>query len=321
MPVVKAKYGATYADVAKVMELVSKRVRFIEIYQETASISANQQATLLSFQVPSGYAMEVFAVGIIPDYNPSTGVSDLQYVYFQEASKRAIPNLEFYANFYYNSLPYGNEACKQGMRQFDTPLKPNNLTLKFNEKETFQMIGVAGSTGAGAITAVAKAFLLEEADVQSIYGCGLKEFANLPGGHNNPDQNFLYAGRFTNANNTAGTGVWEDVAQLTVQPWQRLMFTHIGVKPGANSYKLKIFDEKTKLEFPDREPFWIIKETANTLPFGGQDSYQPVQPLPLPIAAYEWNDTVLHFYHADTGAAVSAGELKIQVFGIQRRVR
>jgi len=311
------KAGTLAKDVEKVLELTRKRVRYIQIYGEVSSISANSSANLLDFEVPSGYGLEVFAIGVQPDFDPTDRSSGLEYVYPREGTtSKAIPNMEFFANFNYNVLPYGDRASKQPIRILDTPLKPNNLTLKFNEKEKFQLVGVAGSSAAGAVRAIAHAYLLEEADVRNVYGVGLSEFANLPGGHANLDQNFIYAKALSIT--TSGSGSFEDAKSIDVPNWLRIMLTHIGVKPDANSYKMKLYDEKTKIEFPDRDPYWVIKEVSNTLPFGSHNDEQPMQPLPPVVASYEWNNTTMHIYVMDTG---SASSIKVQLLGIQRRVR
>jgi len=315
------RLSATEEDVKRVLRLISERVRYVEDYETESSISANSSAVILEYEVPSGYALEVVAVGVVPDFDPTDQSSGLEYVYFKEGtSGKVIPNMEFYANWFYNTLPFGDQGSRQPIRRFDTPLTKGNLTLKFSEKEKFQVVGVAGSSAAGLVKCRMIGFLLEEADVQSVYGVSIGDFPKLPGGHANENNEFLYAKRVTNSSATSGAGKFEDIGTIEFPDWLSVRLTHIGVKPHAYSANMKIYDEKTKIEFPDRDPYWLIYEYANTLPMGSHLDRHPMQPLPAVIGAYEWRNTTMHIQVKDTGSAIPAGGLKIQLLGVQRRV-
>jgi len=54
--------------------------KLVELYDSVSSISANAEALLISWRVPSGYVAELVAVGVIPDYNPTANASYLDGV-------------------------------------------------------------------------------------------------------------------------------------------------------------------------------------------------------------------------------------------------
>jgi len=202
---------------------------------------------------------------------------------------------------------------------FDEPLKPGNLTYKFNEGEYIRLVGVAGASAvSNTVRARLRVLLLEEEDAKKIYGVGITDFATLPGGHQQERPVMLYAKVVDCVATTAN--VWTD-NDIEIKAYEQIRLKMIGVKPATHSYKMRLKDHRTKVEFPDRDPYWIIKEQANMLPFGDDDDYQGPELLPLPIRNYIWTNTTMKIQILDDGTALSAGDVRIQLIGEYRQVR
>ncbi len=306
--------------IEKSLQMARFRVRYIEIYNEyTSTISANSEATILSYTVPSGYALEIFAIGIVPDLDASTNTSGLHKVY-PRVDGVAWEDLEWAANWFYNSLPMGDPASLQPIKQISSPLTPGNLTLKVGEKSTFELRGVTlGTATQGTIKVKCLGYLLEKEDVQSIYGTDIGGFTGLPGSVKNTDLG-LYAEVVINSSATGGDNKFTNILEKDIPNYKQIIVNAMGVKTHANADALRFYDERTNVYFPDREPYFVVKQGVHGWSFGSHLDYQPVKTLPNPIPSWVWTNTVLRLQLRDNGTAVPANSFVVQLYGLQRKV-
>jgi len=295
-------------------------VKYVELYGEVNSIGANAEATIIDWKIPDGHCAELFAVGVMPDYDPSTGASNLDGVYVAVDGK-PFPHSNFSANHNgKNFLPFGDRACRRPMFIFDRPLIPGNLTYKYNEGERVQIVGKAGSTAVSKTVRVrASLFLLEEVDARAIYGVGITDFARLYGGHQQEKPVLLYAEYFDNPA-TSGKGKFEEFASIDIKAYEQLQLRMIGVYPHDNADALKLVDYRTKKEFPEYEPYWKVNSLYNMLPFGDDEDFQGAVELPAPVKDYVWNNTTLKIMIRDNGSAIPAKSMRIQLIGLYRQI-
>ena len=238
-----------------------------------------------------------------------------------KADNKAFPHSNFSANHIgRNALPYGDRASKRPVFMFDTPLKKGNLTYKFNPGETINIVGVADSTGVSKVVrARAGVFLLEEEDVRKIYGVGISDFASLPGGHQQHKPKLLYAEYFDLEKETT-PNAWCELANISIESYEAINIHYVGFAPSDHTYQLKFVDNRTKFEFPDREPYFIVKREANALPFGDDDDYQGPRVMPPVFQTYTWTNTNMLVLLRDDGTSVKAGECRIQLIGVYRQI-
>ena len=311
---------STYDTLQKALYLAQHRVRFIELYGTYSStIAANSEATIYSYTVPTGYALEVFALGIVPDYDASTDTSGLFQVYFKD-NDLPFENLYFPANYHYNALPFGGGYSKQPIFKFGEPLTPGNFTLKFAEKRTFSIVGqTLGTATQGDIKIRALAFLLEPDDISKVYGTDMGGFGTLPG-----SQSFL-AGRpfgkvLYNSAASSGDTKWNTLLSLDVPNYEQYVVTHMAVKPTTNLDALRFYDVKDSLYMPDRDPWLLAREADYTWPFGSANDYQGMRVLPAPLPTHVWTNTTLEIDYRDLGTAISANDLIVYIKGIWKKV-
>jgi len=302
--------------------------KFVPLYGEVSSIPANGFKAIIEYKVPTGYVAELFAIGVIPDYDPSTGASNLDGIYVAHATDiggvgSAIPHSNLSANHNgKNAAPYGGKTSKQPIFIIDRPLMAGNLTYKFATGRVIQIIGKAGSSDTGKVRARAFVYLLDENDVRAIYGVGLNEFASLAGGHNQEKPVLPYFEYYDNENDTGGNGSWEKLKQIKIEDYEEVQLKEIGVAPHDNVLQLRLYDDRLNKYFPDRDPYYFrITPEENMLPFGDDDDYQGRLPLPDDIASHIWTHTSLDIEIKDNNAVVPAGGVRVQLIGVYRSTR
>jgi len=302
------------------VEVFRGTVKYVELYGEVSSIGANAEATIINWTVPDGHCAELFAVGVIPDYDPDTGASNLDGVYIK-ADGKAIPHSNFSANHNgKNFLPFGDRACRRPLFIFDRPLVPRNLTYKFNEGDKIQIVGKAGSTAVSKPVRVrASVFLLEPEDVRRIYGVDINKFATLPGGHQQEKPILLFAEYYDNPK-TSGKSKFEALAEIPIKTYEQVQLRMIGVAPHDNADALKLVDHRTKKEFPEYEPYWKINSLYNMLPFGDDEDFQGAVELPAPVKEYIWTNTTLKIMIRDNGTAIPEAGVRVQLIGMYKQV-
>lgn len=299
-------------------------VKLVELYGSASSIGSGSEGLIISWKVPSGYVAELVGIGVIPDYDPDAGTSYLQKVMIAAGDSEStvgkkFEHSNFSATYGKNILSYGGDGAEQPLFEIRPFLTPGSLTYKFAEGKYIQTVGYASGGTASNVKARAKVLLIPKEEVPQYYGVSASEFASLPGGHNQSRPMLLYAEYFDNSA-TSGNNRWEDLAEITLQDYEFLRITHLGVAPAEHADALKLVDDRTKEEIPDREPYWKITTGANVLPFGGDLSKQPMYALPSFIATREWNHTTLKIQIRDDGNALSAGDVRVQVLGVYRAV-
>jgi len=301
--------------------------KFVPLYGEVDSIPANGAKPIIEYKVPTGYVAELFAIGVIPDYDPSTGASNLDGIYVAHATEKGSVGSAFvHSNLSANhngrnAVPYGDRASKQPIFVIDRPLTAGNLTYKFAQGRVIQIVGKAGASATGKVRARAFIYLLDESDVRAIYGVGLNEFASLAGGHNQEKPVLPYYEYFDNKA-TAGTGSWEKLAQIKIEDYEEVQLFQIGVAPHDNALQLRLYDDRENKYFPDRDPYYFrITPEENMLPFGDDDDYQGRLPLPDDIVSHVWTHTSLDIEIKDNNAVVPDGGVRVQLIGVYRARR
>ncbi len=306
--------------ISKALYLAKHRVRFIELYGEySGTILKNSEAVIFEYTVPTGYALEIYALGIVPDYDPSTGASGLHAVYFKD-NDLPFENLFYPANYYYNALPFGGGYSKQPIRKFGDPLTPGSFTLKFREKRTFKVVGqTLNADTVGNIKVRALGYLLEPDDISKVYGTDMAGFGELPG-----SQRFI-AGRpfgmvIYNSAASSGDTKWNTLLSKDIPDYEQYIVTHMAVKPTTNLDALRFYDVKDSLYMPDREPWLLAREEDYTWPFGGPNDYEGMRVLPAPFPTHIWTNTTMTIEYRDLGTAISANDLIVFIYGIWKKV-
>ena len=293
--------------------------KLVELYAEhDTGIPDGGTDVILSWKVPTGHVAELIGVGIKPDWDGTNSYLDtVQIAAGTEESRvgRIFEHSVFSANYNKNILSYGDETVYQPLFKFDNYGNPNSLTYKFSEGKYIQLVGTAEGGTTGTIKARALVVLYEEDEVPAIFGVDAKHFANLPGGHDQDNPILLYAEVFDNEA-TSGKNKWEDLAAIDLGSYEYLNLRKIGVIPHANADALKIYDNRTKEEIPDREPYWKITEGANMLPFGRDKDVIPIRELPEFIKTKTFNQTTLYIQIRDNGTSIPAGGVRVQVLGV-----
>jgi len=234
---------------------------------------------------------------------------------------RKFPHSNFSANHIgKNLLSYGSRECRQPLLYFDTPLRKRNLTYKFGTGKYIQVVGIAGTTTTGEIRARALVFLLDESECRAMYGVGTKEFPTLSGGHDQNKPELIFAEYYDNSA-TAGTGKWENIAEVDIEDYEVVNLTHMGIKPHANAAYLRLYDDRYKIEFPEREPYWRVGESEIQLPFGDDEDYQPIRELPDFIRRHNWTETTLKVQIQDANAVIPAEGVRVQLLGKYKTMR
>lgn len=295
-------------------------VKYVELYDDTNSIAAGVTSDLISYTVPDGHCAELYALGVMPDFTaPAT--SNLLDITIAADDKDM--GLKFLCNHLgMNSLPYGDASSKQPMRILDLPMRPGNLTPKFNEGVEIQIKATAGTNAVSTtVRGRAKILLYEPVDVSRVYGSTISTFATLPGGHDQsmPTRIFADYARLDAA--TSGNSRWVDLYSYDVKDYEVITLHSIGINPHSNADALKIYDHRLKWEAPEYEPYFVITSTHNSLPFGDDDDYQPTQKLPSVITEHQFTNTILKLQIRDLGAVIPQYGVAAQLFGVYRRLK
>jgi len=305
--------------VANIIPTKHSSVKYVELYGTLASgsLGAGLSANIIDWQVPSGHCAELFAIGVQPDISTDYTTSNLKEIEIAFDNKGT--GIKFLCNHMgKNALPYGDADSIQPIRLLDYPMRPNNLTIKYNEGQRIQLKATAKGTLQSAVAARAKVLLYEPEDVARIYGATISNFATLPGGVSQSYPIMIFADYIEDYTTTTRSR-WEVAYEKEVKDYEQIQLTHIGVVPHANADALKLFDEKLKWEAPEYEPYWKITSGINALPFGDDADYQPTQRLPSMVADHIYQNTKMQVQVRDTGAG--AATISLQLLGVYRRVK
>lgn len=301
---------------------ISRRrtVKYVEIYGTLASLTAGLTADLLTYTVPDGHCAELYALGVMPDWNVGAAASRLLDITL--ATDDQDMGLKFLCNHAgMNSLPYGDRLSKQPMRLLDYPMKRGNLTSKFNEGVEIEIKATAGAVSvADTIRARARILLYEPADVAMYHAATISNFATLPGGIDQSLPRRLFADYVRLDPATGGKSKWIDLYSRDVKKYEQILLTHMGILPHANADELKLYDHRLKWEAPEYEPYYKITAGFNALVFGDDDDAQPTQKLPSVIAEHVFNNTTMKLQIKDSGAIIPQYGVAAQLFGTYRKV-
>lgn len=296
-----------------------KTVKYLELFGTlpAGSLGADKSSFVIEYDVPQEHCAELYAIGVQPDINDTGTVSNLKEIEICYDNKGT--GIKFLTNHIgKNFLPYGDASSFQPIRMLDFPMRPGNLTVKFNEGMRIQIKATGKGTLQSDIYVRAKILLYEPVDVRTIYGCDITNFATLPGGVSQalPVMIFTdYVEDFT----TTKRSLWEVAYSKQLMDYEEVTLTHIGVVPHANADALKLYDGRLKWEAPEFEPYWKINSKVNALTFGDDAEYQPTFKLPSVIADHKYTNTTLQVLVRDNGTA--AATISIQLLGIYRRLR
>jgi len=298
-----------------------RTIKYVELYGEDSSILAGISDKIIEYTIPDGHCAELYALGVMPDWNVGAGASRLLDITL--ATDDRDMSLKFLCNHAgMNSLPYGDRLSKQPMRLFDYPMRSGSLTPKFNAGVKLQVKATAGAVAVADVVRVrARVLLYEPDDVSRYFGVGISNFATLPGGIDQTLPKRLFADYARLSAATLGTRVWTDLYSLSVKDYEEIILTHIGILPHTNADELKIYDHRNKWEAPEYEPYYKINDAYNALPFGDDDDYQETQKLPSVIIDHAFTNTDMKIQIKDAGAIIPQYGVAVQLFGTYRRVK
>lgn len=298
-----------------------RTIKYVEIYDTISSITAGLTSDLIEYTVPKGHCAELYALGVMPDYDTILTESNLLDITL--ATDDRDMSLKFLCNHLgMNSLPYGDRLSKQPMRLLDYPMRKGSLTPKFNEGVEIEIKATAGASAVDdIIRARARVLLYEPADVARVFGVTLSTIATLPGGIDQSLPRRLFAEYARLPAATLSKSKWTDLFSLAVEDYEQIVLSHLGILPHANSDSLKIYDSRLKWEAPEYEPYYKIIEAANALPFGDDDDEQPTAKLPSMVAEHIFNNTTMKVQIRDDGNIIPQYGITAQLFGVYRRVR
>lgn len=300
--------------------LVMSSIKFVEVVGSLAALAADLSNKIIDYTIPDGYAAELLSVGIMPDWNVGAGASRLLDTEIGHDGK--LSGIRFLTNHAgMNALPYGDRLSKQPMLALGTPMKRGSLTPKFNEGMKMQVVVTAGAVAiADTVRARMHLLLYEPSDCLSVFGVGISKLATIVGGVEQSSPERLFADYELLESATAGRGQWEDAYSKSIQDYEQIQLSHVGVKPHANGLNLKLYDLRNKREFPEYDPYFTIAETYNGLPFGDDDDYMPIQRLPDIIAGYIYTNTDFAVKVRDNNAVIPIGGMATQLLGHYRRI-
>jgi hypothetical protein len=256
----------------------------------------------------------------MPDWNVAAGASRLLDTEIGYDNK--LTGIRFLTNHAgMNSLPYGDRLSKQPMLPLGTPMKKGSLTSKFNEGMKIQTVVTAGDTAIeDTVRARIHLLLYEPADCMSVFGVGISKLATVVGGVEQSTPERLFADYELLESATAGKGQWENAYSKSIKDYEQIQLSHVGVKPHANGLNLKLYDLRAKREFPEYDPYYTVAEAYNSLPFGDDDDFMPIQRLPDIIAGYIYTNTDFSVKVRDDNAVIPAEGMATQLLGHYRRV-
>lgn len=298
-----------------------RTVKYVEIVGTLATLTAQLTADLLTYTVPNGHCAELYALGVMPDWNIGAGASRLLDITISTDDRDM--ELKFLCNHAgMNSLPYGDRLSKQPIRLLDYPMKRGSLTPKFNEGVEIEIKATAGTVSvADAIRCRAKILLYEPADVLRYHGVNISNFATLAGGIDQTLPRRLFADYVRLATATGGNSRWVDLYSLDVKDYEQVVLSHIGILPHSNADELKIYDHRLKWEAPEYEPYFKINEDYNGLVFGDDDDEQPTTKLPSVVADHTFSNTTMKLQIKDNGSVIPQYGVSAQLFGTYRKVK
>ena len=295
-------------------------IKFVEKVGSLAALAANLSSRIIDYTIPDGYAAELLSMGIMPDWNVAAGASRLLDTEIGYDNK--LTGIRFLTNHAgMNSLPYGDRLSKQPMLPLGTPMKKGSLTSKFNEGMKIQTVVTAGDTAIeDTVRARIHLLLYEPADCMSVFGVGISKLATVVGGVEQSTPERLFADYELLESATAGKGQWENAYSKSIKDYEQIQLSHVGVKPHANGLNLKLYDLRAKREFPEYDPYYTVAEAYNSLPFGDDDDFMPIQRLPDIIAGYIYTNTDFSVKVRDDNAVIPAEGMATQLLGHYRRV-
>ena len=298
-----------------------RSIKFVELYGTLNSLSANLSDEIIDWEIPDGHAAELVGVGIIPDYDPSDGSSNLLETEIGYDDK--LTGIKFLTNHNgMNALPYGDRASKRPMFRFDEPMRRGSLTVKYSEGQTIQIVITAGSTAISrTVYARALVYLYEKGDCERVFGVPISRLNTVTGGVSQELPVMYFADYALLESATGGNAKWTDLYSKTLKDFEHLNLTKLGVKPHDNADALKVYDSRLKKEWPEYEPYWTITRVANMLPFGDDDDYQGPRDLPAVLKNHTFTHTTLKIQIRDTGTAIPANGVAVQLYGVYRRVK
>lgn len=300
--------------------LIMSSIKFVEQVGSLASLAANLSNKIIDYTIPDGYAAELLSIGIMPDWNVAASASRLLDTEVGYEDK--LTGIKFMTNHAgMNALPYGDRLSKQPMLMLGTPMKKGSLTPKYNEGMKMQVVVTAGTVAiADTVRARMQLLLYEPADCEKVFGVGISKLATIVGGVEQSTPERLFADYEYLATATAGSGQWEDAYAKSIKDYEEIQLSHVGVKPHANGLNLKLYDLRMKREFPEYDPYFTIAETYNSLPFGDDDDYMPIQRLPDIIAGYKYTNTDFSVKVKDNNAVIPVRGMATQLLGHYKRV-
>jgi len=299
--------------------LVMGTVKFVEQVGSLAALAANLSNKIIDYTIPDGYAAELLSMGIMPDWNVGAGASRLLDTEIGYDDK--LTGIKFLTNHAgMNALPYGDRLSKQPMLPLGTPMKSGSLTSKYNTGMKVQVVVTAGDVAIeDTVRARIHLLLYEPDDCMSVFGVGISKLATVVGGVEHPTER-LFADYELLESATAGKGQWENAYSKSIQEYEQIQLSHVGVKPHTNGLNLKLYDLRAKKEFPEYDPYYTIAEAYNSLPFGDDDDYMPIQRLPDIIAGYTYSNTDFSVKVRDNNAIVPIAGMATQLLGHYRRI-
>ena len=298
-----------------------RTVKYWELYGTvTDTLGAGLSTNIIDVKVPDGHCAELYAIGFKPYSGTGTKETlDLEIGY--DGGKRT--GIRFaVSNYLHSCLPWGDNLNPPLM--FDFPMRKGNLTIKYNEGQDMELILTAdeGILTGHPVHARARVLLYEPVDVAAIFGVGISNFATLAGGVSQALPHRVFAD-YAISPVSAGDSKWVELYSKKVQDYEQIKLSHIGVRPEIATHfeALRLYDYRTKNEFPEYDPYFKIGVDVNTLPMGADVTAVPIQKLVSLIADYIWSNTTLYIYFRDDGTAVAAYDGVMQLLGTYRRVR
>ena len=301
--------------------MVMSSIKFIEqvgVILAADGLAANLSNKIINYTIPDGYAAELLSIGIMPDWTGAASrLLDTEIGYDDK-----LTGIKFLTNHAgMNTLPYGDRLSKQPMLQLGTSMRNGSLTPKFNEGMKVQVVVTAGDVAiANDVRARIHLLLYEPADCMSVFGVGISKLATIVGGVEQSSPERLFADYELLEDATGGKGQWENAYSKSIKDYEQIQLSHVGIKPHANGLNLKLYDLRAKKEFPEYDPYFTIAETYNSLPFGDDDDYMPIQRLPDIIAGYTYTNTDFSVKVRDNNAIIPAKGMATQLLGHYRRI-
>jgi len=294
-----------------------KSVKYVELFGKLASgsLGTGLSANIIDWTVPFGHCAELYAIGVKPDYSTTGGsnAKELEICYDDKGT-----GIKFLITKGKNFLPYGDSTSKQPIRMLDFPMRPGNLTIKYNAGMRIQLKVTAKGALQSDMYCRAKVLLYEAPDVARIYGSTVSTFASLPGGVQQSNPIMIFAD-YVDGVTTTTRSRWEVAYSRKVEDYEQIMLTHIGVVSDANADSLKLYDSRLKWEAPEYEPYWKITAGINALTYGDADEEQPTYKLPSVVSDHIYTNTDMQVLFRDTGAGAST--ISVQLLGMYKKLR